>query len=247
MSGSRTRSTVRLLRASGSSSTTTVRIFVACSSARTKLTFFKRHGQQCLYAGILIVQSELKLVAVQVLETSAYVRDADSGLRVIPVLRQIRAVIVNAECKPAARAKCRHTDPPSAGLFRDAVFHGILDKRLQNQAGNLNGGEFLWNVKAYLKALGKPQLLNVQVLFEKLHLFAKRHLLPVRMFNYLAEKVTERCDCGDGGIISPLADQSGDRVEGIEKKVRLDLPAQGFQLSFGEQFAKAGGLDLLTS
>src|SRR5450631_1954180 len=58
------------------------------------------------------------------------------------------------------------------------------------------------------------------------------------MLNSLAEKLTERYNRGHRSIVPSFAHQPRDRVQRIEKKVRLDLPAQSFELSFGELFVE---------
>src|ERR1039457_2133488 len=65
------------------------------------------------------------------------------------------------------------------------------------------------------------------------------------MLNGLPEKLTERYNRGNCKIIPSLAHQPRDRVERIEKKVRLDLPAQRFELSFGKLLSETRCFSLL--
>jgi len=93
----------------------------------------------------------------------------------------------------------------------------------QDQAGNLGREQFLGHIDTQLQTLGKAHLLNVEIFLQEFHLFAQRHLLFARVLDHPAQKVAESGDHIDGVIISLLAHQSGDGIQRIEQKVRLDL------------------------
>src|SRR5216683_1367663 len=92
---------------------------------------------------------------------------------------QTRPVVINAESKPAIGSRCRYSYPSSALLFRNAMFDGVFDDWLQNQAGNLSGKELFGNVHAKLQALRKPHFLNFQILLQELDFFSQRDLVPI--------------------------------------------------------------------
>src|ERR1700743_1296769 len=92
ISGSCRSSTVRLLRASGSSSTITVRIFIGGTCADMDL-FLEPHGDGYVYhVRLLILQVQLESVSVQALKTSSHIRDPNPRLSSLPARRQTGAV-----------------------------------------------------------------------------------------------------------------------------------------------------------
>src|SRR5262249_11147469 len=113
------------------------------------------------------------------------------------------------------------------------------------QAGNLDGQEFTRDIHDDVKAIRKSNLLNVEILLQKIHFLSQCDYMPVGSFDDTAQKVTQPCDHVYSSIISFFAHQAGDGIERVEKKVRLDLPPQGIQLRFRKLLVKAGGLRLL--
>ena len=61
----------------------------------------------------------------------------------------------------AIRLPRRDADRASLHAFGYAVFHRILDHRLQNQSRHLRRKELLSNIDAEVEAIGEPSLLIV--------------------------------------------------------------------------------------
>ena len=74
----------------------------------------------------------------------------------------------------------------------------------------------------------KPCLFNLQVAFEEREFLSQRHLLAVGLFQADAQEFTQaRYD--SIGVIGIFMDQSGDGMQRIEQKVRVELHAQHLQ------------------
>lgn len=102
----------------------------------------------------------------------------------------------------------------------DCVFH----QWLQEKAGDLRRGDFLGNIHTQMQTLGKPRLLNFQVLLQKLHFMCQRHLWPIGVFYRPTQKVAQTHDHAHGSSVSFLPDQSSDGIQSVEQKMWLDLP-----------------------
>src|SRR5277367_2598845 len=229
ISGSSRKSRERLVRASGSSSTMRVRIFM------NVLSLLERHGNGYFHTTlVLVLHVQRERISVQALQASSHIRDADAGMRLLRAHRQARAVVVDAEREHAVGAEGGNPDRASLSPFCDAMLDRVFDDGLQNQGGNLGVKEFLGDVHVQLKTLDKPHFLNVEILLCELHFLSQRHLLPGGVFQDTTEKVAQPYNHANCRIIPPLTYEARDCIERVEQKVRLDLPAQGIELGLRE-------------
>ena len=127
------------------------------------------------------------------------------------------------------------------------MFDGVLDHRLQNQAGNLREKKIIGNINAVLQTLGEARFLNVEILLRELEFLSERDLLPVGILHDAAQEIAQPGDHADGSIVPIFANQPGDCVERIEQEMRLDLAAKRIQLRLRQLLVEACGFGLLKS
>jgi hypothetical protein len=96
-----------------------------------------------------------------------------------------------------------------------------------------------------LKAIRKPNLLDVEILLRELQLVSQGHLLERGDLKGVSQKIAQSRDCRHGSIISTLTNKSGDGIQGVEQKVRFNLAAKGIQLRHDELLVESSGLSLL--
>src|SRR6266702_154521 len=98
----------------------------------------------------------------------------------------------------------------------DAVF----DQRLHSHGRNLEIFERAWDVDRVSQTIAKASLLDVQVVGYDAHLVTKRRQPARVQVQRVAQKGRELLH-GPLRLARILADQSGDRIQGIEQKVRM--------------------------
>ena len=59
------------------------------------------------------------------------------------------------------------------------MFHRIFDDGLQNESRHAGRQEFPGNLDLHLQAFREPDLLDVQILFQKFQFLSQRHLLAI--------------------------------------------------------------------
>ena len=96
-----------------------------------------------------------------------------------------------------------------------------------------------------MQAFDESDFLDVEIFACELEFFCQRYLLPVGVGEDATHEVAELNDHGDGRVVSLLANEAGDGVEGVEEKVRLDLAAESAELRGDELLVEAGGFGLL--
>src|SRR5215472_343740 len=215
ISGSARKRMERLLRARGSSSTIRARILAGCSSVDTNSLpglsrggCNKRQGHCCFHAsGLLIVKAQLERISVQAFEPRAYVRDPNARRARLPSLRQVRAIVIDAQSKGPVHLARRDPNCSAMHAFRDAVLDRVLHHRLQDQAGNLRRKQFLGDIHTELKTVGEARLLDIEILLRELQLFFERDLLPVGILHHAAQEVAQSRDHTDGVVVPLLAHQ----------------------------------------
>src|SRR5688572_2733040 len=147
MSGSAARRMRRFCRASGSSSTTSVLIFLfafAIVAFGSPLSLGRREpqgdGERRLDAAALAVaDGEAVAHAVELFEAGARVRQPDAPARRVrlrPVFAQARPVVVDLDAQEPVFQLGAHADRARRGAARDAVADGVLDERLEDETGD---------------------------------------------------------------------------------------------------------------
>src|ERR1700761_8638459 len=177
MAGSGVRRTRRLERARGSSSTITVRIFCASADTWCSSVLDKWNGDGDLDAAWLpVVHVEYEGVSVEALQACAHVGETDAGASKVGRWKA-RAVVVDRERECAVFARGRDAHETALCTFGNAMLDGIFNHQLQNERWNLRHEKVTGNIDGELQAIDEPDLLNIQILLSKLHLFGKRYLL----------------------------------------------------------------------
>src|SRR4029453_16465550 len=120
-------------------------------------------------------------------------------------------------------------DATGAGLLGNAVADGVLDERLEDQAGDDRLARLLAGIDGHPETIAVPRALDRQVRVEKLQLALERYLLNVRglegpsqELGQLRKHQIRRLDV--------LTHQSGDRVQRVEEEVRVKLHLQRLDL-----------------
>src|SRR6185312_17171035 len=150
-------STVRLRRASGSSSTTSACIGGSRFSGAGISLLLEWQGDQHfnsawsdapkLYLGPLCVHD---------LQARTQVAEADTGMSHLPIGREMRPIIVNTQAQAVGVPRSDNANGPSGNTLGDAVLDGIFHQRLQQEGGDLRAQQFGWNVHADLEPFSKP-------------------------------------------------------------------------------------------
>jgi hypothetical protein len=83
-----------------------------------------------------------------------------------------------------------------------------------------------------LEALDESDLLDVEILSGELEFFSEGDLLAIGVFEDSPHEVAQFDDHGDSCVVSFLANETGDGVEGVEEEVRLYLAAESAELGF---------------
>src|SRR6201996_326928 len=187
--GSGLRRTRTFERARGSSSTITVRIFRASADTWCSSVFDKWNGDGDLDAAWLkVVHVEYEGVSVEALQACAHVGETDAGASKGGRWKA-RAVVVDRECECAVFALGRDAHETALCTFGDAMLDGIFNHQLQNERWNLRDEKVAGNIDGELEAIDEPDLLNIQILLSKHHLFGERHLLTRWVGEKSAQKV----------------------------------------------------------
>src|SRR5436190_15574267 len=104
------------------------------SASRSSWRGGRKRNHQFSNGALLVAEEETLLVAVKSLQTGARIREADS--MTVPC-RGFRgaAGIMNLQAQFFRVAHGADRDPAGRGEWSNSVADGILDERLQNQAG----------------------------------------------------------------------------------------------------------------
>src|SRR5688572_13018270 len=244
-------------RATGSSSTTTVRILVTPPSLvylghglglSRFLTSKLRHRngdahEQTALGGL----PEFKPVQrpVQVIESRPGIREPDAAVEVgQPGGRQADAVVLHVEFEQGAVAAGAHGDLPRRGPGTNAVLDGVFDERLQQKVGDQRVQRLGLDVEYHRQTIAEPRLFDFQVLREEIELLLQRHFLHAHALQRHAEQIAQPRDHRVGGVDIAMH-QRRNGVQRVEQKVRLHLALQGMQPRFNEPRFKLHGAELL--
>ena len=134
---------------------------------------------------------------------------------------KLRVVLVDDEA-PARL----DPDRPPLDAVGDAVLHGVLHQRLQQQRRHQAAQRPLIGLLQHAEPRAEAYLLDRQVAVGQGHFVPERHSLAAAQAQALPQEVPEqlahpprRLGVGRG--------QRADRVEAVEEKVRVELGAQG--------------------
>src|SRR5262249_34847120 len=101
--------------------------------------------------------------------------------------------------------------------------YGVFDERLKNETGHREIHRLRLDAKLNVKAIFKTNTLNFQIRLQKLHLAPQRYFIDAGAFECEPEKIAQpRRHAGSGFDVRHL--KSGNRIECVEEKVRLQLP-----------------------
>src|SRR5687768_2211523 len=181
MSFSWFRSPMMRSRATGSSSTTTVRILVTPPSLvylghglglSRFLTSKRRHRngdahEQSALGGL----PEFKPVQrpIQVIESRPGVRQPDAAVEVSqPRCRETDAVVLDVELEQGAIAAGPHGDLARCGPGSNAMLDGVFDERLQQKVGDECVQRFRVDVEYHSQTIAEPRLFDFQVLRQEI-------------------------------------------------------------------------------
>jgi len=101
-----------------------------------------------------------------------------------------RAVVVDGERERAIGAGGRDANEASLGALGDAMLDSIFNHELQDKRGHLGYEKIARYVDGELESVDESDLLNVEILLSKFHLFRERHLLTRWVSEKASEKVT---------------------------------------------------------
>src|ERR1043165_6572977 len=139
-----------------------------------------------------------------------------------------------------------HDFDPARGGVADGVSHGVLDDRLENEVWNLHVEHLGIDANLGGKSILETDGLDPEIPVQELDLLLKCHFHRPGILQRETQEVAETRDHLAGGLGVP-GQQSRDRMQRVEKKVRVDLHLQRFQLRLHELGVKLRGLQLVSA
>src|SRR2546421_3860581 len=129
--------------------------------------------------------------------------------------------------------RCRDLDPARSSAGRDRVLNGVLDDRLKDQMRDRGGKRGRVDVEFNSEPVAKTHLFYFEVATHELRLFSKRYELLLRMVQSEPQKIAESRDHAVG-FRRVFRNERRDRVQGIEKKMRMELHLERAKLGLRE-------------
>jgi hypothetical protein len=157
-----------------------------------------------------------------------------------------RAGVAHLQVEHSVLSPGAYLDQARAGACGDTVADGVLDERLEDQGRYLRGKSLGRDVGLHSKPIAEPMSFDFQVAPSKAELVLQRKFLRIPKLQRAAQQVGHVCDQVHRLIDEPLADMNGNSMQGVEKKVRMQLHPQYSQLSLCEPGLKPCCLDLPT-
>ena len=134
----------------------------------------------------------------------------------------------------------RRADAPAPNLDlagrrprTNAVLDGVFDERLEHKVGHQRVERVRLHVEHNGQTIPEARLFDLQVLREEIELLLQRHFLHADVLQRHAQQVAQLRDHVVGGI-DVAVHQRRDRVERVEQEVRLQLPLQRLELRFDQ-------------
>src|SRR5439155_20832297 len=107
--------------------------------------------------------------------------------------------------------------------------HGVLDQRLQQQRRNEAGLSVGFHVLLDGETFSEPETLDLEVRLRQRELFFDRNALSFPQRQTLSQELRKvKTHCASSDRVGP--GESGDRVQAVEQKVRVDPGLQRFEL-----------------
>ena len=99
---------------------------------------------------------------------------------------------------------------------------GIFDQGQQQSSGYRQVFEWFRHVHAWLEALAEAHANDAQVLFRQFTLVAQLAILGIRFVDAVTQQRGQLCDQATR-LRRAAGDERRNRIEGVEKKMRIDL------------------------
>src|SRR5215472_1889005 len=129
------------------------------------------------------------------------------------------------------------------GARRDPMANRIFHEGLKNQVWSARIESFRRDAHSDLESVCKAHSLNFQIPFEELKLLRQPHLLNTDILERQPEQVAQpgyhAVSC-----LRVLVNQGRDGVQGVEKKMRMELHSQRLQLSLCQLRGELRGAQL---
>jgi len=174
---------------------------------------------------------DLLPVAVQVAQAIAHVGQADAA----SPLRRLLAVVLHFDHQLRPGTFEVDVEPPGSGQRRDAVADRILDQRLQHEVGHDAVQQVGAGLHRQAQAFAEPRLFDLEVGVQQGQFLGQRMLVAAVVGESGAQEVGHAAEHAVGLAVGLARDQRGDRVQGVEQEVRIDLQAQRAQLGFARR------------
>ena len=110
--------------------------------------------------------------------------------------------------------------------MRNAMSQRVFRQRLENQIRHQCRRRRWIDVEFDPESIGKPRLLNTQVQLNEVELLPQFNLLPRGMIEGVTQEIAEPDEHADRCLVLLVANEPGDTVQRVEKKMRMQLHAQ---------------------
>src|SRR5581483_8122392 len=228
-------------RASCSSSTTTVRII---SVDRLSLGVRGPVGDARDADGdgraLALARPDLGgvLLAEEVNEAIAHVAKADAAVqRRLGTARDPHAGVADHDAQVAGVEPRLDRDAAALDLLRDAVPHGVLDERLEDQGRHDARAGGVVHLVGDAQPVAEARALDVEVGVDDLQLVRERDERAVLASEQVAEDLRQALDAALR-TLGVDRDELRDRVQAVEEEMRVDLRAQGVELRGRRELAR---------
>src|SRR6266853_1494036 len=180
------------------------------------------------------LQLELVVGAVNGSKALVDVAEADAAAEraIEPFLSHPEAVVYDFDNRVAVAQLARDRDASSADLRGEAVLDRVFDQRLEDEARDDDVECGRMNLSDHLQLWPEPDHFDVQVLVDRLELFAQGD----EVIGAAQQPPQQARELGDqyAGGFRLRADERRDRRERVEQEMRVDLVGERFELG-GEQ------------
>ena len=181
--------------------------------------------------------------AVEVFQARGDIAEPDAGVALeIPTGREADAIIAHAQMQHRPVAGSGDVDVAAGGPGDDAVSNGIFDQRLQQKTGDHDIERVVAGIHRDGDASFEAGGFNGQIVVEEGEFFGEGDEGPRTKSERGAEKIAEAFHQAAGGGRIGFG-EGADSVERVKEEVRMNLGAEGLQLSFGETALELSGFE----
>src|SRR6185503_14084104 len=110
----------------------------------------------------------------------------------------------------------------------------VFRQRLKNQIRHQRPLCRRIDVELDPETIGKPHLLNSEIQLNEVQLLPQFNFLPRRMLERVTQQIAESDEHIDCCLVLVVTNETGDAVQGVEEKVRMQLHAQRIELRLRE-------------